>query len=103
MSKYSGKQFSNEDVLNFAKTDGADIAGTVSLPKMSGNNITINGTENGGKLLSRNEDGSISIKPNPNAGGRITAPIRLKCTVQSKIMLMFSLMQMTVMGMRRGL
>ncbi len=52
MSKYSGKQFSNEDVLNFAKTDGADIAGTVSLPKMSGNNITINGTENGGKLLS---------------------------------------------------
>lgn len=72
MSKYSGKQFSNEDVLNFAKTDGADIAGTVSLPKMSGNNITINGTENGGKLLSRNEDGSISIKPNPNAGGRIT-------------------------------
>lgn len=72
MSKYSGKQFSNEDVLNFAKTDGADIAGTVSLPKMSGNNITINGTENGGKLLSRNEDGSISISPNPNAGGRIT-------------------------------
>lgn len=72
MSKYSGKQFSNEDVLNFAKTDGADIAGTVSLPKMSGNNITINGTENGGKLLSRNEDGSISIKPNPNADGRIT-------------------------------
>lgn len=72
MSKYSGKQFSNEDVLNFAKTDGADIAGTVSLPKMNGNNITINGTENGGKLLSRNEDGSISISPNPNAGGRIT-------------------------------
>lgn len=72
MSKYSGKQFSNEDVLNFAKTDGADIAGTVSLPKMSGNNITINGTENGGKLLSRNEDGSISITPNPNAGGGIT-------------------------------
>ncbi|AOO59964.1 conjugal transfer protein TraN (plasmid) [Raoultella ornithinolytica] len=72
MSKYSGKQFSNEDVLNFAKTDGADIAGTVSLPKMSGNNITINGTENGGKLLSRNEDGSISITPNPNAGGKIT-------------------------------
>lgn len=72
MSKYSGKQFSNEDVLNFAKTDGADIAGTVSLPKMSGNNITINGTENGGKLLSRSEDGSISISNNPNPGGAIT-------------------------------
>lgn len=72
MSKYSGKQFSNEDVLNFAKTDGADIAGAVALPKMSGNNITINGTENGGKLLLRNEDGSISITANPNAGGGIT-------------------------------
>ncbi|MDD1215096.1 conjugal transfer protein TraN, partial [Klebsiella pneumoniae] len=31
------------------------------------------GSENGGKLLSRNQDGSISISNNPNPGGAITS------------------------------
>lgn len=72
LSKYGGKQFTNDDVLDYAKTDGADIAGTVALPTMSGNSINVKGVENGGKLLSRNEDGSISISDNPNKGGAIT-------------------------------
>ncbi|HDK9829288.1 TPA: conjugal transfer protein TraN, partial [Klebsiella pneumoniae] len=72
LSKYGGKTFTNDDVLNYAKTDGSDIAGTVSLPNMSGNSINIKGSENGGKLLSRNEDGSITISNNPNPGGAIT-------------------------------
>jgi conjugal transfer mating pair stabilization protein TraN len=35
LSKYGGKTFTNDDVLNYAKTDGSDIAGTVSLPNMT--------------------------------------------------------------------
>lgn len=72
LSKYKGKQYTNDDVLNYAKKDGSDIAGTISLPKMSGSNININGSENGGKILSRNEDGSISISANPNKGATIS-------------------------------
>ncbi|MDR8326106.1 hypothetical protein FPK66_24660, partial [Acinetobacter baumannii] len=45
----------------------------VMLPNMNGNNINIKGSENGGKLLSRNQDGSISISNNPNPGGAITS------------------------------
>ncbi|EMO4538250.1 conjugal transfer protein TraN, partial [Klebsiella pneumoniae] len=73
LKKYGGKTFTNDDVLNYAKTDGSDIAGTVMLPNMNGNNINIKGSENGGKLLSRNQDGSISISNNPNPGGAITS------------------------------
>ncbi|WP_326491835.1 hypothetical protein [Klebsiella pneumoniae] len=73
LKKYGGKTFTNDDVLNYAKTDGSDIAGTVMLPNMNGNNINIKGSENGGKLLSRNRDGSISISNNPNPGGAITS------------------------------
>ncbi len=103
LSKYGGKTFTNDDVLNYAKTDGSDIAGTVSLPNMSGNSINIKGSENGGKLLSRNEDGSITISNNPQSSeAQSLAPIQLKCIVLSKIMLMFSLMLVIVMVTRKG-
>ncbi len=50
-----GKTFTNDDVLNYAKTDGSDIAGTVTLPNMNGSNINIKGSENGGSCFARNQ------------------------------------------------
>lgn len=61
LTKYQGQTYTNESVINSAKSDGASIGGKVSVPSMTNGQLNTSYTKEGAMDLKRGTDGSISI------------------------------------------